>query len=122
MRSILALSSAAVFTILLATTAGGRIAAAGPDDCSISGMSGSFACPLSSWASNPSGTPTAAPAPTSAPAPSASAATSFTEPVQHVGSNSQGCTSHYELYSSHVKWVNDCPTLSELPATPSAAQ
>ena len=44
MRSILALSSAALFTVLLATTAGGRIAAAGPDDCSISGMSGSFAC------------------------------------------------------------------------------
>ena len=116
MRSILALSSAAVVTILLATTAGGRIAAAGPDDCSISGMSGSFACPLSSWAANPSGTPTAA------PAPSAAAATSATAPVQHVGSNSRGCTSHYELYSSHVKWVNDCPTLSELPATPSTTQ
>ena len=114
MRSILALSSAAIVTVLLATAAGGRIAAAGPDDCSISGMSGSFACPLSSWGA--SGTPTAA------PAPSASAATPSTVPVQHVGSNTQGCTSHYELYSSHVKWVNDCPTLSELPATPSSAQ
>ena len=116
MRSILALSSAAVVTILLATTAGGRIAAAGPDDCSISGMSGSFACPLSNWAANPSGTPTAA------PAPSAAAATSATAPVQHVGSNTQGCTAHYELYSSHVKWVNDCPTLSELPPSPGTAQ
>jgi hypothetical protein len=115
MRSILALSSAALVTVLLATTAGGRIAAAGPDDCSISGMSGSFACPLSSWGSSPSGTPTAA------PAPSASAASS-TVPVQHVGSNTQGCTSHYELYSSHVKWVNDCPTLSELPLTPGTNQ
>jgi hypothetical protein len=116
MRSILALSTAAVVTILLATTAGGRIAAAGPDDCSISGMSGSFACPLSSWGSTSSGTPTAA------PAPSASAATSSTVPVQHVGSNTRGCTSHYELYSSHVKWVNDCPTLSELPPSPGTAQ
>ena len=114
MRSILALSSAAVVTILLATSAGGRIAAAGPDDCSISGMSGSFACPLSSWGS--SGTPTAAPAPTASSAPSS------TTPVQHVGSNTQGCTSHYELYSSHVKWVNDCPTLSQLPPTLGAAQ
>jgi hypothetical protein len=43
-------------------------------------------------------------------------------PVQHVGSNTQGCTSHYELYSSHVKWVNDCPTLSELPLTPGTNQ
>jgi len=116
MRSILALSSAALFTVLLATTAGGRIAAAGPDDCSISGMSGSFACPLSSWGSSSSGTPTAA------PAPSASAASASTVPVQRVGSNIQGCTSHYELYSSHVKWVNDCPSLSELPPTTGATQ
>ena len=110
MRSILALSSAAIVTVLLATSAGGRIAAAGPDDCSISGMSGSFACPLSNWASNPSGTPTAAPA------------ASASEPQIHVGSSTQGCTSHYELYSSHVKWVNDCPTLSELPLTPGTNQ
>ena len=115
MRSILALSSAAIVTVLLATTAGGRIAAAGPDDCSISGMSGSFACPLSSWAS--SGTPIAA------PAPSGSTASAPNAPQVHAGSSQgPGCTSHYELYSSHVKWVNDCPTLSELPATPSTTQ
>src|SRR5882724_6299116 len=55
MRSILGLSSAAIVTVLLATTAGPRLAAAGPDDCSISGMQGSFACPLSSWAAPPAG-------------------------------------------------------------------
>ena len=116
MRSILALSSAAIVTVLLATSAGGRIAAAGPDDCSISGMSGSFACPLSSWGSSPSGTPTAAPAPSASAAPASNVA------QEHVGSSSQGCTSHYELYSSHVKWVNDCPTLSQLPSMPAGAQ
>ena len=116
MRSILALSSAAIVTVLLATTAGGRIAAAGPDDCSISGMSGSLACPLSSWT-----------APTPAPAPQASVVTpqapAGNAPPMHVGSTTAaGCTSHYELYSSHVKWVNDCPTLSELPTSSPSAQ
>src|SRR5438094_431174 len=51
-----------------------------------------------------------------------SAASASTVPVQRVGSNIQGCTSHYELYSSHVKWVNDCPSLSELPPTTGATQ
>jgi hypothetical protein len=69
---------------------------------------------LSNWGA--SGTPSAT------PAPSASAA-SPNAPQVHVGSvRSQACTSHYELYSSHVKWVNDCPSLSELPTTPGTAQ
>ena|SRR6266478_190440 len=96
MRSILPLPSALIVTMLLATAAGGRIAAASPDDCSISGMGGSLACPLSTWTSPPSpGTP-----------------------QEHTASSTQGCTAHYQLYSSHVKWVKDCPAISELPRTP----
>ena len=78
MRSVLGLSSAAIVTVLLATTAGARIAAAGPDDCSISGMQGSYSCPLSSWSAQPA--PQAA-----APAPQQQAV--------------RTCTPRYELYS-----------------------
>ena len=90
MRSIPGLSSAAIVTVLLATSAGGRLAAASPDDCSISGMQGSYACPLSTWTTPPA-------------------------PQQQAGS--RACTPHYELYSSHVKWVNDCPSVSQVPET-----
>jgi hypothetical protein len=101
MRSILGLSSVAIVTALLATAAGSRIAAAGPDDCSISGMQGSFACPLSTWDSQPAPQPAAPQA--AAPAPQ-----------QQVV---RTCTPRYELYSSHVKWVNDCTSISQLPET-----
>jgi len=98
MRLIPGLSSVAIVTVLLATTTGARIASAGPDDCSISGMQGSYACPLSSWSPTPS-----------------------TVPQEQVGTTSyQGCRSHYVLYSSHVKWVNDCPSVSELSPSASA--
>ena len=99
MRSILALSSAAIVTVLLATTAGGRIAAAGPDDCSISGMSGSYACPLSSW-TNPSTPKQQAAAPTASP---------------------KDCTATPDPASSHVRWVIDCPSLSQVPGTATEA-
>ena len=91
MRSILGLSSAAIVTVLLATTAGARFAAAGPDDCSISGMQGSYACPLSTWNTSPA--------------------------AQQQAGSTQACTPHSELYSSHVKWVNDCPNVSQAPET-----
>ena len=91
MRSILGLSSAAIVTVLLATTAGARFAAASPDDCSISGMQDSFACPLSTWTTPPA-------------------------PQQQAGP-AKACTPHYELYSSHIKWVNDCPAISQVPGT-----
>jgi hypothetical protein len=100
MRSILALSSAAVVTILLATSAGGRIAAAGPDDCSISGMSGSYACPLSSW-TNPS-----TPKQQQAASPTASP---------------KDCTAYPDPSSSHVRWVIDCPSISQVPGTAAEA-
>ena len=99
MRSILALSSAAIVTVLLATTAGGRIAAAGPDDCSISGMSGSYACPLSSW-TNPSTPKQQAATPTAGP---------------------KDCTAYPDPSSSHVRWVIDCPSLSQVPGTAAEA-
>ena len=95
MRSILALSSAAIFTVLLATAAGGRIAAAGPDDCSISGMSGSYACPLSSC-TNPSTPKQQAASPTAGP---------------------KDCTAYPDPSSSHVRWVIDCPSISQVPGT-----
>ena len=59
MRAISGLSSAAIVAVLMAT-AGAHFALASPDDCSISGMAGSFACPLSTWANPPA--PQAAPA------------------------------------------------------------
>ena len=93
MRSILALSSAAILTVLLATSMGGRPAAAGPDDCSISGMQGSFACPLSTW--------------TSPTAPQQQAATPAAGPKE--------CTAYPDSSSSHVKWVIDCPSISQVP-------
>ena len=99
MRSILTLSSAAIFTVLLATAAGGRIAAAGPDDCSISGMSGSLACPLSSW-------------------------TSPSQPKQQAATPAAGpkdCTATPDPSSSHVRWVIDCPSLSQVPGTAAEA-
>ena len=96
MRSIPGLSSAAIVTVLLATTAGGRFAAASPDDCSISGMSGSYACPLSTW--------------TNPPAP------------QQQATSPKACTAYYDPSSSHVKWVIDCPSISQVPGTaPGAA-
>ena len=98
MRSILGMSSAAIVTVLLATTAGGRFAAASPDDCSISGMQGSYACPLSTW-TNP-------PAPQQAASPAASP---------------KACTAYYDPSSSHVKWVIDCPSISQVPGTAPAA-
>ena len=98
MRSIPALSSAAIVTVLLATSAGGRIAAAGPDDCSISGMSGSYACPLSTW-TNPPKQQTAA-------TPTASA---------------KDCTAYPDPSSSHVRWVIDCPSISQVPGTATEA-
>jgi len=95
MRSILGISSAAIMAVLLASTAGVRVAAASPDDCSISGMQGSYACPLSTWESKPA--------------------------QQQQAGSSRTCTPHYELYSSHVKWVNDCPAISQAPAAPRPA-
>ena len=100
MRSILALSSAAIVIALLATATGGRIAAAGPDDCSISGMSGSLACPLSSW-TNPS-----------------------TPPRQQAANPAAGpkdCTAYADPSSPHVRWVIDCPSLSQVPGTATEA-
>jgi hypothetical protein len=105
MRSILGLSSAAIVTVLLATTAGPRLAAAGPDDCSISGMQGSFSCPLSTWTAPPAG------------AQQQAVTTPSAAPRQQAGASMGGCTPHYELYSSHVKWVNVCPNLSQAPET-----
>ena len=99
MRSILVLSSAALVTVLLATTTGGRIAAAGPDDCSISGMSGSYACPLSSW-TNPSTPKQQAAAPTAGP---------------------KDCTAYPDSSSSHVRWIIDCPSISQVPGAATEA-
>ena len=95
MRAISGLSSAAIVAVLLAT-AGAHYAAASPDDCSISGMSGSYACPLSTW--------------TNPPAP------------QQQATSPKACTAYYDPSSSHVKWVIDCPSISQVPGTtPGAA-
>jgi hypothetical protein len=90
------MSSAAIVAALLAITAGGRFAAASPDDCSISGMQGSYACPLSTWETKPA--------------------------QQQQAGSGRTCTPHYELYSSHVEWVNDCPAISQAPAAPQPAR
>jgi hypothetical protein len=107
MRSILGLSSAAIVTVLLATAGAGRFAVASPDDCSISGMQGSFACPLNSW------TPEPAPVPQQQAAPAAPQ--QATPPTPQRADSSKGCTPRYELYSSHVKWIDNCPSVSQVP-------
>jgi hypothetical protein len=88
-------------------TAGGRFAAASPDDCSISGMQGSFACPLSTW--------TPAPAPQQQAAPALPQQQAAPQPARQRAESTRTCTPRYELYSSHVKWVNDCPSVSQAP-------
>ena len=110
MRAISGLSSAAIAAVLL-VTAGAHFAAASPDDCSISGMAGSFACPLSTWTNQPA--PQAAPA---APQQQAAPAVPQAAPPAPQRAESPGtCMPRYQLYSSHVKWINDCPGISQVP-------
>ena len=109
MRAISSLSSAAIVAVLLAT-AGAPFAVASPDDCSISGMAGSFACPLSTWANPPA--PQAAPA---APQQQAAPGVPQQQAAPQQAESPRTCTPRYQLYSSHVKWINDCPGISQVP-------
>src|SRR5438445_13498565 len=107
MRSILGISSAAIMAVLLASTAGVRVAAASPDDCSISGMQGSFACPLSTWTNPPAAQ--AAPAASQLQAAPAVPQQQAAPPAPQRAESPGTCTPRYQLYSSHLKWINDCP-------------
>jgi len=113
MRSILGLSSAAIVTVLLATAGAANFAAASPDDCSISGMQGSFACPLSTWTNPPA--PQAAPAASQLQAAPAVPQQQAAPPAPQRAESPGTCTPRYQLYSSHVKWINDCPGISQAP-------